>query len=305
MFAKLLPASLLAAAACVPVDQIPESVSAQRDLHSSGIVHFSDVCEKWDDWDKPTEPFQIHANTYYVGTCGIAAILITGDEAHTLIDSGTEAGADVVLSNIAALGFDPRHVSIVLNSHEHFDHVGGMAAVQEATGAIVVSTEISIEVMDSGIAHPADPQFGMHGPMDPIAQGVSYLTPDIQELLTSLGLTAIETPGHSPGAMSWRWESCDAGGWQKIVYADSLSPVSRDDYKFSDHPDYIAKYRAGLERLAALDCDILLTPHPSHSRMIERAATGSFMGGVTCAEYAEGKRRDLDARLTREAGGDQ
>ena len=50
-------------------------------------------------------------------------------------------------------------------------------------------------------------------------------------------LTAMATPGHTPGALSWRWESCDGGVCRTMVYADSLTPVSRDDYRFSDHPE--------------------------------------------------------------------
>ena len=78
------------------------------------------------------------------------------------------------------------------------------------------------------------------------------------------------TPGHTPGALSWRWESCDGGVCRTMVFADSLSPVSRDDYKFSDHPDYLAAYRASIAKIAASRCEILLTPHPSASAMRDR-----------------------------------
>ena len=305
MFAKLLPASLIAVSACAPADQIPASIGGERELHSSEIVRFSQECEKWDEWDKPAKPFRIHADTYYVGTCGIAAILIVNDEGHILIDTGTEKGADVVLANIAALGFDPADIGLLLASHEHFDHVGGMAKVQQVTGGLVVSSEIAIEVMLSGEDHPDDPQFGVHEPMRPIAHGVPYNDGIGRDVLSAFEITALTTPGHTPGAMTWSWQSCDGDVCQTIVYADSLSPVSGDDYKFSDHQTDVALFIEGLESLVALDCDILLTPHPSHSRMVERAAMGTFLGGMSCAEYANGKMRDLDARLEREAGAGQ
>lgn len=309
MFAKLTIAPLIALSACATSANIPanalESIGGERDLHSSEIVRFSSDCEKWDDWDKPAEPFQINAGTYYVGTCGIAAILITGDGGHALIDSGTEVGADVVLANIRKLGFDPQDIAILLTSHEHFDHVGGMAKIQGQSDGIVISSEIGIGVMSTGVVHPDDPQFGMHDPMQPITSGIPYSIGDASNLLDSFGITPLATPGHSPGAMSWSWESCDGDHCRTIVYADSLSPVSRDDYKFSEHQDYVGDYLAGLGDLAALDCDILLTPHPSHSRMVERAATGTFEGGMNCAEYAYGTIKDLDERLQRELGGNQ
>ncbi len=305
MFAKLLPASLIAVSACVPVDQIPESIGGERDLHSSGIVRFSDECEKWDDWDKPAKPFQIRANTYYVGTCGIAAILVMGDEGHILLDTGTREGAEVVLANIQSLGIEPSDIKLMLHSHEHFDHVGGFAFMADATGADIVASKPGAAVLFSGQDHPRDPQYGLHDPMETVVPA-RHIANGESEVLGNLTLTAFETPGHTPGALAWQWESCPLDDdCDTIVYADSMSPISRDDYKFSDHPDYVAAYRAGIARLKALDCDILLTPHPSHSRMIERAATGTFVGGVTCAEYADGKSRDLDARLARESGIDQ
>jgi len=57
------------------------------------------------------------------------------------------------------------------------------------------------------------------------------------------------TPGHTPGATSWRWESCDGGVCRTMVYADSLTPISREDYRFSDHPEYLAAYRASIAKL--------------------------------------------------------
>ena len=116
-------------------------------------------------------------------------------------------------------------------------------------------------------------------------------------------LTAIATPGHTPGALSWAWQSCDeAGNCVSIVYADSLSPISRDGYRFGDHPEYLEGFRAGLEKLRAVDCDILLTPHPSASDMVTRAAAGSMVGGMNCGDYADAVEARLDRRLVEEAG---
>ena len=53
---------------------------------------FAQACEDWDEWDKPAEPFLIHGNTWYVGTC-ISAILIEGDDGLVLIDTGTAKGS--------------------------------------------------------------------------------------------------------------------------------------------------------------------------------------------------------------------
>ncbi|MFL0356407.1 subclass B3 metallo-beta-lactamase [Erythrobacter sp. GH1-10] len=266
-----------------------------------GPIWLHEQCEDWDDWDKPASPFPIYGNTYYVGTCGIAAVLVTGEDGHVLIDSGTEGGAEIVLTNIRTLGFDPGDVKLLLNSHEHFDHVGGMARMQAATGAEVVSSEIGVYVMTSGKDHPDDPQAGMHEPMARITRGQPFDHGTAPALLERFGMTPLVTPGHTPGAMSWSWVSCQGADCRTIVYADSMSPVSSDAYRFSDHPDYVAAYRGGIARIAAAECDILLTPHPSASKMVERSATGSFEGGVSCEDYAAAVGRRLDNRLAKEA----
>jgi metallo-beta-lactamase class B len=299
LFGRLIPFLLLLG--CAP--SLPDSRApiTSTDTHSSDIVRFSAECEPWDDWDKPAKPFQIYANTYYVGTCGISSILIVGEDEHVLLDSGTEAGADVILKNIQSLGYDPADIEFIGTSHEHFDHVGGMAKLTQRTGALVATSEDGYGAILLGRASYADPQRGMHDPMQPV-ENVGYWDADAFEFARfERKMIAIATPGHTPGALSWQWESCTEFDCKTIVYADSLSPISRDDYRFSDHPEYLAEYRAGIARLRELECDILLTPHPSHSKMIERARTGTFEGGMTCAEYADSKTKALDKRLAKEA----
>ena len=55
-----------------------------------------------------------------------------------------------------------------------------------------------------------------------------------------LALTAHFTPGHTPGGTSWSWTSCEQQRCLHIVYADSLTAVSADNYRFTDHPDLVA-----------------------------------------------------------------
>ncbi len=262
---------------------------------------FLDACEPWDEWDKPAPPFKIYGDSYYVGTCGISAILITGNSGHILLDSGTVAGARVVESNIESLGFEPNDILLLGYSHEHYDHVGGMAYLQELTGATLVSLAAGAAVMRTGRDQPGDPQSGMHEPFAPVRVDIIHQDGDAMGAGQS-SARSIATPGHTPGGTSWEWESCENQVCKTIVYADSLSPVSADGYRFSDHPDYVVKYRAGLDRLAAVDCDILLAAHPSHGQLFKWFEKGGLLAmEAPCSAYAAKKHRDLDARLAKEA----
>jgi len=114
-------------------------------------------------------------------------------------------------------------------------------------------------------------------------------------------LTAVATPGHTPGALSWRWGSCNGGVCRQIVYADSLTPVSSDTYRFSDHPAYVQSYRASIAKVAALACDILVTPHPSASKIADRfAGRAPLENPNACRDYAASITTQLDERLAKE-----
>ena len=269
---------------------------------ASSPLEWTQACNDWDEWEKEGPAYRIHGDTYYVGTCGITGILVASPEGHVLFDSGTRLGAERVLENILRLGFRPENVSTVFTSHEHFDHVGGMWWIQQKTGARVLTSPQAQGVLVTGEDSPDDPQHGMHSPMQPMPAGtVGTITPGQPVERSGMTFLPIATPGHTPGALSWQWHSCEGGECISIVYADSLSPISDDGYRFTDHPQYLADFRAGLQRLSTLDCDILLTPHPSAGDMRKRLLAGTLRGGTSCAEYAARISTRLDERLAKEA----
>ena len=91
------------------------------------------------------------------------------------------------------------------------------------------------DALESGTVHPSDPQKGLFDPVEGVK--VDRLIGDGETLrIGNQTLTAIATPGHSPGGTSWHWTSCENGKCLDIVFADSMSAVSADEYRFSDHP---------------------------------------------------------------------
>lgn len=254
-----------------------------------------------ESWTKPAPPVRIHANTYLVGTCGISSILIVGSAGNVLIDGGTEEDAGLIADNIRALGYNVRDIRFILTSHEHFDHAGGIAKLQQLSGATVVTSPAAAKVLSTGTPSPDDPQFGAVKGFPPVQVGRTVRDGE-EVLLGNIMLTAIATPGHTPGALSWRWVSCDGGVCRTILYADSLSPVSRDGYRFSDHPAWLTAYRASIAKVATSPCEILITPHPSASQMPQRFALGRpLLDENACKAYAAAKTKDLDERLAKEA----
>jgi metallo-beta-lactamase class B len=259
------------------------------------------ACEGKDEWADPAPPARIFANTWYVGTCGISAILVTGDKGHVLVDAGVTKAAPLVLANIRRAGFNPKDVRWIVASHEHFDHVGALAALQQATGAKVAALPAQKAALASGKPSADDPQFNGLDPMAPVR--VDRVLKDGDTVTVgNLVLTAHATPVHAPGSTSWTWTSCaPKAGCRKIAYADSSSTISSDGYRFTDHPARVAAIRKGLPVMAALPCDVLLTPHPGQSDMMERfAGTKPLADKNACPAYAKFAEGRLAQRLAKE-----
>ena len=299
----LVLALLLAACASAP----PAS-PAVAEASSPAPASAATVCTDKSGWNDPATPLRIHANTWYVGTCGISALLVTSDEGHVLVDAGTpQAGAQVV-DNIRKLGFEPADVKAIVLSHEHFDHAGGLADLQRATGAPVFARAPAVATLERGASDRSDPQLEVLEGFPPVAVVRTIADGEVLRV-GPIALRAIPTPGHTPGGTSWTWNSCDDDGndCRRIVYADSLTAISDDAWRYSDdaaHPGYLAAFRDTLARVAALKCDILVTPHPSASRLWTRigpAAGAPLVDRDACRAYAQAATGRLDKRLADEA----
>ena len=294
-FPLLACAALLAGCASMP-SAIPlaDAGASQR--------AWAAACGDSDDWDKAGPPFRVSGNTYYVGTCGITSLLVVRPGGMTLIDSGTDEGAKTVLANIRTLGFDPRKVRALLMTHEHFDHVGGMARLQAATGATIYTTGPAAVTLRSGLPNPDDPQaHSGHPQFPPVTGRIERLDVPNGPLVLAGGLRPMFTPGHTLGATSWTWQECEQGDCKTIVYADSLNPISSDGYRFTDHPDLLRAFRGGLIAVGGAKCDIVLAPHPS-AVSLRKWVSGAapLIDPAGCRDYALSVSKRLDDRLAKE-----
>ena len=65
-------------------------------------------------------------------------LLITGSRGHVLIDASLAQSGPAILANIRKAGYDPHDVHLMIESHEHLDHMGGFATLKAATGARLI-----------------------------------------------------------------------------------------------------------------------------------------------------------------------
>lgn len=288
MFAKAV-LTLAVAAAAMPVAAKPAETTLDQGKALAA------ACKGRDGWADPAPPAHIFGNTWYVGTCGITVLLITSPNGHVLIDSGPPEAAPFVLANIRKLGFRLRDVKTIVGSHEHFDHMGGFAALKAATGAEIRVRAPARKAIETGRTDPADPQAGIIDDMAPAVVGRAVGAARIH------GLTPVATPGHTSGGTSWTWTACEKGRCLDLGYVDSLSAISRDGYRFADNPARVAPYRTTLATVAAMKCDVLITPHPFVSNLFGRlSGTAPLVDPTGCKRLADSATIALDKRLAGE-----
>jgi len=272
------------------------------------------ACDACDEWNVPHEPFRVFGNTYYVGVAGLSAVLIASEEGLILLDGGLPQSAPLIDASIRKLGFRTEDVRLILNSHAHYDHAGGIAALQRASGATVAASTPGAHAIEQGGAAPDDPQyaFGREANGYPPVDSVRVVADGETLRVGDLGVTAHYTPGHTPGATTWSWRSCEKDVCLDVVYADSLNAVSAPGFRFSgdaSHASLVASFERSIDVVAGLPCDILLALHPGFSRMHEalrRRGTSRDAAPVkdpgACRAYADGARQRLKARVAEESG---
>jgi metallo-beta-lactamase class B len=266
-------------------------------------------CEPCAEWNVTQAPVQLYGNAYYVGVHGLSAVLITSSAGHILIDGDLQESVPKITESIRALGFRVEDIKLILNSHVHYDHAGGLAGLQRLSGAKVAASESSAKVLRRGQSGPDDPQFGILPPIDKIDH-VEVFKDGETLRVGPLAVTAHLTPGHTPGGTSWTWKSCEKERCLDMVYADSLTAVSAPGYKFTSNktnPHAVQDFEKSFATLQKLPCDLLLTTHPDVSNFwtrLEKRQRGdadALIDTRACETYVTESRERLRKRIADES----
>ena len=257
------------------------------------------------EWNQSQKPFKVFGNSYWVGTKGLGSVLITSDRGHILIDGGLPESVSQIRDHIRELGFKLEDVRLLLNTHVHYDHAGGLGELQRLTGARAAASASSAKVLTSGESGQDDPQYGTLPPIDRLRNVDIVREGRVVKVGDSLIARPHMTPGHTPGGTTWTWKSCEGARCLDVVYADSLSPVSADGFKYTTSP-LLKAFERTFTALETMRCDILLTPHPAFSRVFQRLAAreagkaDAFIDPGACKAYVATARKNLARRLATE-----
>jgi len=214
-------------------------------------------------WTTPVAPFKVVGPILYVGTKDLAAYLITTPAGHILIDGAVPSMAGEIEKSIRALGFKPEEIRILLTTQAHFDHVGTLAHFKALShGSVRIMKGDEGIVADGGVS---DYLLGKRpdAHFTPVKVDVVLKDGDVIAL-GGVSLTAIRTPGHTPGCATYTMSVTDGGRTYAVVFPGSttVNPGTRL-VKDPSYPGIADDFRYTFERLASLKPDIFLAAHAS------------------------------------------
>jgi metallo-beta-lactamase class B len=249
-------------------------------------------------WTEPVAPFKVAGNIHYVGTAELASFLITTPSGHILLDAPLDENVPHILRSIETLGFAPSDIRILINSHAHFDHLGGMKHIKELTGA-----ELALSAPDAELAArggTADFAFGDEYGYPPVSADRILADGDVVSL-GGTSLTAILTPGHTRGGTTWLTEVVEDGRKLRVIVANSMTAPGYDLVGNDAYPEMVDDFRSSFDRLAGLEADVFLGPHASFFGLGRKlAATGEgnpFVDPSELAAFVQRSRAFFERQL--------
>jgi metallo-beta-lactamase class B len=150
----------------------------------------------------PMEPVRLFDNFYYVGTKSVGSFVIDTKDGLVMIDTGWgEPDCSQFVNDMKSLGLNPRNINLILISHEHLDHYGGVPYLKKKVcpDAKVGMSTIGWNYLQARPAGPPENAYGYARP-----QSIDIFLTDGQKI--SWGNTIIQiisTPGHSYGCVSF------------------------------------------------------------------------------------------------------
>jgi metallo-beta-lactamase class B len=213
-------------------------------------------------WNRPVKPFRVVENIYYVGAENVASYLITTPQGHILMDSGFAETVPRIQDSLNQLGFKLKDVKVLINSHAHFDHAGGLAQLKKLTGARLMISEADAELIADGGRSDFQWRDKTSFHFEPAV--IDRLLRD-QDKVELGGVTMIAriTPGHTKGCTTWTMKVREAGRDLDVVFVGSNTIPGYKLLNNSAYPRIVEDYAYTFALLKTLRCDVFLAPHGS------------------------------------------
>lgn len=211
------------------------------------------------------EPYQAFDNVYNVGICWVSAWLVKTSDGPVLIDTLYGTYTDQLIENIKKLGVNPADLKMVLLTHGHFDHVGGVAKLKALTNAKFVMTEEgwSEAQADAKASQSKAGAWTMPAAADVLVKDGDVLT------VGDAKFYAYATPGHTWGTTSYAVDVKDGDKTYRAITIGGLG------LNAIDGPQQVEAYINSIDRFKAMVSDarnpvaVHLTMHPFSTGLTE------------------------------------
>lgn len=180
-------------------------------------------------------PLQVNCYLLICEETGQAAVIDPGADAESVLQAVKAAECNVTL---------------IINTHGHFDHIGANKRIKEATGADLLIHADDVQLLSQAGLHAS--VYGLSVEASPLPDRL--ITEGDQIKVGNLDVSVIHVPGHSPGSVCLQVEKSLIVG--DVLFAES---IGRTDLPGGDHQLLINGIR---EKLLVLPDDTVV--HPGH-----------------------------------------
>ncbi|HEY7624929.1 MAG TPA: MBL fold metallo-hydrolase [Candidatus Limnocylindria bacterium] len=219
---------------------------------------------------------EVLPNVHAVRLIGAQAFLLIDGEEITLVDAGHAGSARLLRAHLARMGRSLEHITRIVCTHGHPDHIGGVHEIGALSGAQV-------------LLHPADAErlrirfrevianFAPGPIVALLTRAPSHADPidEGDELPVLGGLRILHTPGHTPGSV------CLYSPRHRFVIVGDMLQRVRGKVTLPNafFTDDMPTARRSIARLADLDVDTILFSHYAPYRGGAQEALRALAGG--------------------------
>lgn len=223
-------------------------------------------------WIGSFNPFRIFGNLYFAGTVPASVHIIDTGAGLIMLDAAYDESHEEITNNIRQLGFDPHDIKYIMLTHGHIDHLGGAKSMKLLSGAKICLGEPDREYANGRLDLSYAKELGMAFSKT-FEPDILLHDGDTIEL-GSTKITAVATPGHTPGAMSYFFDVTDGiSTFRAALHGgmgiNTLCKEFLDKYNlpYSLRDSFVSS----MHRLNEEHVDIFLGNHMQHNHTEERA----------------------------------
>lgn len=239
----------------------------------------------------PPPPGKAFDNLYFVGSKWVSAWAITTSEGIILVDAmdNDDEAERIIDAGMRTLGLDPAHIKMVVVTHGHGDHYGGVNYLKRRYSPSIHFGEADWTMMATQLEFDR-PDWGRPPQRDP-ARDLALKDGDVLRL----GDTRIDvllTPGHTMGTVSLLFNARQGSKVHRTLLWGGTA------FNFGKQPDRMVRLQAYIDATARVrdiartqNVEVFISNHNGYDQAVEKLAemkngSNPFVIGSTTTQRA-------------------